>query len=78
VLALLRDGPDEIQARRDVMGFFDLVRGPFGGGPVECPALVDDEVEGPDGLFNGCGGVGAVGEEDVDVCVGVLVFGTSV
>ena len=67
VLGLLDDRADEVEAGGDGTGLSDLLGGPLGSAPVECPALVDDMVHGADGLLDGGGGVRAVAQDDVDV-----------
>jgi len=66
VLRLFTGRSDEVQLGSDGVGFLDLLGGPFGGSPVEGFAGVDQVVEGSDGLLDGNGGVGSVGEDDVD------------
>lgn len=67
VFRLLDDGADEVESLSDGPCLGDLLRGPLGGTPVECPPLVDDVVHGADSLLDRCGGVRAVAQEDVHV-----------
>lgn len=64
---LLHDGADEAELIGVAPGGGDLVGVPFGGAPVEGLALVDDVVEGADGLFDGGLTVRSVGVDEVYV-----------
>jgi hypothetical protein len=66
VLRLFTGRSDQVQLGSDGVSFLDLLRGPFRGSPVEGFAGVDQVIERSDGLLDGNGRVGSVGEDDVD------------
>ena len=68
VLRLLGDWGDEVVSFCYLRGFHDLHGGPFARAPVVCQVEVLNGLrEALDDLLHGCGAIGSVGENDVDV-----------